>query len=99
MVDPFKIGSGWFSADPTQEYQNWYCYHNIQYFVDTNQAGFGPEDVVNYGQWRIWSVGPTQLYQPWRVYDPTNGTVSNGNIVRTHRSPEGKRFETTFIPD
>lgn len=24
------------------------------------------------------------------LYDPTNGTVSKGNILRTHLSPEGK---------
>jgi type II secretion system protein G len=37
-----------------------------------------------YGAWRAASYGPDQHYQdspiPALVYDPTNGTVSNGNI-------------------
>ena len=53
-----------------------------------------------YGQWRMMSIGPDLLYsgaylQPpigtWPTYlcdvpyDPTNGTVSFGNILRTQK--------------
>lgn len=61
-----------------------------------------------YGQWRLISIGPDRLYVPpdWRqypikqvydmidiLYDPTNGTVSFGNIMRTQLSAEGKARE------
>jgi prepilin-type N-terminal cleavage/methylation domain-containing protein len=52
-----------------------------------------------YGQWRLISIGPDRM---WIInmdfdsmdtpYDPTNGTVSYGNITRTQLSPEGKVF-------
>jgi hypothetical protein len=32
------------------------------------------------------------------LYDPTNGTVSYGSIVRTHYSPEGIRGGETYTP-
>lgn len=54
-----------------------------------------------YGSWRIWSGGPdgdrrdillrTPRTEAMRIYDPTNGTVSKGDIWRTHRNPEGTR--------
>jgi hypothetical protein len=33
------------------------------------------------------AVGPTAIING--VYDPTNGTVSNGDIIRTQRNPSG----------
>lgn len=41
------------------------------------------------GDWRINSVGPDRLWNPSRIYDPTNGTVSEGDIIRTQLSPSG----------
>ena len=60
-----------------------------------------------YGKWRLVSNGPDRMYSdPARFaatdpvllgsdihYDPTNGSVSWGNILRTKRSPTGKVFE------
>ena len=55
----------------------------------------------HYGFWRLGSVGPdrdfyntaqpnaTQIYAASRVYDATNGSLSNGNIWRSHKSAEG----------
>lgn len=56
-----------------------------------------------YGKWRMVSVGPDRQYSSSAfvgtdpvvqgsdiLYDPTNGTVSWGNILRTQKSPEGK---------
>jgi prepilin-type N-terminal cleavage/methylation domain-containing protein len=54
-----------------------------------------------YGGWRVWSGGPDYgrrdiyLRNPtsdaMRIYDPTNGTISQGDIWRTQRSQEGDR--------
>jgi len=41
------------------------------------------------GDWRLMSVGPDQFWNPSRIYDPTNGTMSEGSIIRTQRNPEG----------
>lgn len=54
-----------------------------------------------YGGWRLVSNGPDVSYQDWDdpdpilrgsdiSYDPTNGTVSKGNILRTQKSSEGR---------
>ena len=52
-----------------------------------------------YGKWRMVSVGPDREYiidgftditkGSDVLYDPTNGTVSDGNILRTQKSPVG----------
>jgi len=43
-----------------------------------------------YGEWRMCSYGPDRRYYPTqdRMYDPTNGTVSHGNIWRSQMHPE-----------
>jgi len=52
-----------------------------------------------YGRWRIGSVGPdlnwynvpgatSGIVRASRVYDPTNGLVSYGNIWRSEKVPE-----------
>ncbi len=56
-----------------------------------------------YGAWRMMSVGPDRTYfnntagsgrgginaRENILYDPTNGTVSEGNIIRSQKNPEG----------
>ena len=41
------------------------------------------------GHWRLNCVGPDQIWNPSRQYDPTNGVISDGDIIRTQRSSEG----------
>lgn len=48
-----------------------------------------------YGSWRMISVGPDRNYfhpgftgNPQLAYDPTNGTVSKGNIFRSQKRPD-----------
>jgi hypothetical protein len=41
------------------------------------------------GEWRLNCVGPDRSWNPSRLYDPTNGTISDGDIIRTQLSPEG----------
>jgi len=57
-----------------------------------------------YGQWLLHSIGPDRVWwldeNLWEshdiLYDPTNGTVSFGNIVRTQLHPEGKILYQRF---
>ena len=51
------------------------------------------------GSWALSSLGP-DLSTPdarsrpyWTIYDPTNGTISAGNIFRTQREPEPQRLD------
>lgn len=58
-----------------------------------------------YGSWRMLSIGPDRDYtsryprswnQPMRAgvpYDATNGTVSLGNIIRSQKEGEQKKFK------
>ena len=59
-----------------------------------------------YGQWRLFSIGPdkewdnipggSQFTYPSPIgmpYDPTNGTVSLGNIIRSQRDTEQKTWK------
>jgi hypothetical protein len=41
------------------------------------------------GFWRLQCVGPDKLWNPSVAYDPTNGTTSGGDIIRTQKSAEG----------
>ena len=77
----------------------WFSYHNILLL------GWSQPFVDYYGAWRIGSIGPDRDYwntfpsgqvlprNPQRPYDPTNGTVSNGNIWRSQN-----RSECTWQP-
>lgn len=43
-----------------------------------------------YGEWKIGSLGPNADYDGGQnIYDPTNGTVSFGDIYRTQKRVEG----------
>ena len=41
------------------------------------------------GHWRILCIGPDRVWNPMVAYDPTNGTISEGNLMRTQSSPIG----------
>lgn len=77
---------------------NRYCY-------SSNDAYLGSEATLAmldkaFGAWRIWGSGPDRdrrdiyLRDPRLsaiAYDPTNGTISDGDIYRTQKSPDGRR--------
>lgn len=67
-----------------------YDYHNVQDLVDRGESSWPPNDLRRYGLWRFVSYGPKGEYLPWIPYDSTNGTMSAGNVLRTHLSPEGR---------
>jgi prepilin-type N-terminal cleavage/methylation domain-containing protein len=89
--DPFK-------TDQTDEPLRRYDYHNVKQQVTNNVPGWPPNDLLRYGDWRFASYGPMRQYLPWMPYDPTNGTVSEGNILRTQRSPDGRVMFTFWDP-
>jgi prepilin-type N-terminal cleavage/methylation domain-containing protein len=107
IIDPLKRGG----SEGGQSYQSGnpadvgYGFHNVfQFAILEMTPGWYPDDFSHdYGFWRLFSVGPNRTYDGtfgeanmgW-FYDPTNGTVSSGMIVRTQRDPDGRRL---IIPD
>ncbi len=89
-VDPFKQPG----TDPDQQI---YTYHNLIW--DVYSATYQNA----YGQWRMCSIGPDAEYwntrprvMDWRhvmEYDPTNGTVSFGNIWRSQKHPDAYEWK------
>ena len=81
-----------------------YAYKNARFnaalFVGPPEPWLGPggiQFIQDWGEWRLVSAGPdldrTDDIKVNRIYDPTNGTVSDGDIVRTqrhaHNRPKG----------
>jgi len=69
-----------------------YTYHDLATCVQKYGGTFWPAAVIFYGGWRLGSVGPDRMYShpniinsAQLVYDPTNGTVSLGNIWRSQK--------------
>jgi hypothetical protein len=71
----------------------------------TGPAGYYDEMLCVAGHWAIHSLGPNRVYGPsgdpqtmaecgypaWPyAYDPTNGTVSDGNIMRSNKKADHK---------
>jgi len=88
--DPFKQ----FGTAPDEEI---YTFHNIAHLItrSSNPTNFWiPARDLAYGEWRMCSIGPdatywnSRTYMGWphvMEYDPTNGTVSMGNIWRSQK--------------
>jgi prepilin-type N-terminal cleavage/methylation domain-containing protein len=99
------IGKPYINSNP---FDCSFVYHNIRQFCEkdtppwSGASGFDYRDIDAYGDWRLMSLGPTRKYvslgtadpnKGW-IYDPTNGTVSKGMIIRTQKDTEGKRSAT-----
>ena len=49
-----------------------------------------PPGAINWsGSWRLQCIGPDRLWNPSELYDPSNGTISGGDIIRTQLDPTG----------
>ncbi|NQU42925.1 hypothetical protein HQ520_06540 [bacterium] len=78
-----------------------YSYENVRELVakaaDFPVLGgkYGPEAraLARIGRWRVLCIGPNNAWNPMVLYDPTNGTTSAGNIMRTQRDPRGMGSE------
>ena len=72
-----------------------YGYENIPDLISKRDAfpilqkRYRDEALAWSGEWRLNSVGPDKFWNPSRIYDPTNGTVSEGDIIRTQLRPDG----------
>lgn len=92
------VGKAFANGNPFDES---FVYHNVRQYVEHDQAGgFLNADTAVFGQWRLYSFGPDQKFgavytldlSPFMIYDPTNGSVSDGEIVRTQVEAEGRRY-------
>jgi len=82
-----------------------FTYQNIAHRVrptgtgrgPTFSAAFGAAAVDFYGNWRLGSVGPDRKFahgftnSAQLAYDPTNGTLSNGNIWRSQKQTDSSQ--------
>lgn len=90
--DPFHDYDG---DDPFETrhfmYVNWKYYYNLGGIPDSTW------DTISrmYGDWRMTSAGPDKTRgDSYHIsYDPSNGTVSTGQIHRTARNPEGHAID------
>jgi hypothetical protein len=83
--DPFHPPE---SDDPPDTWS--YVYTNWIYANKKIPSSGFAEAFRNYGAWRLNGAGPDgDRLDIKLLYDPTNGTVSNGDIYRTHKSPLG----------
>jgi general secretion pathway protein G len=101
--DPFKRGISDATGDPYDSgnpVDLALCYHNIWEFafVDMLPDFYADDVYLDYGHWRLFSIGPDGRYNVFGAsdfnwyYDPTNGTRSSGFIVRTQLDAEGDRL-------
>lgn len=72
-----------------------YGYENIKDLIGKRDAfpilqnRYRDEALQWSGEWRLNSVGPDRLWNPSRLYDPSNGTISEGDIIRSQLRPDG----------
>ncbi|MFB3896428.1 MAG: type II secretion system protein [bacterium] len=81
----------------TYPYYNRYTYYNFFQYIDSMGLSLQTRR-QHAGDWLIYSWGPDRSgnwYAPfigedgvYTNYDPSNGTVSTGNIIRTQRNQE-----------
>lgn len=94
--DPFKV-----ERKETTAARRLYNYRNIQALAKGNPSGFNAQ-MEQQGGWRLISAGPDRFtfwdggtpkqdYQNYAIinYDPTNGTVSIGDITRSQKFSDG----------
>ena len=70
--------------------EQFYTYQDMKYRAERTPTGFWPEAYTFYGNWRMLSVGPDRAFSNGNflnsaqlAFDPTNGTISSGNIHRS----------------
>lgn len=96
IIDPF-VNRG----DDIPFDQKVFTYQDInRYIVNNPASAYWNAAIEWYGTWRMCSHGPDRTYfnnslisqvplAPTIEYDPTNGTISPGNIWRSQRFSEG----------
>jgi prepilin-type N-terminal cleavage/methylation domain-containing protein len=78
-----------------------YSYENIveliakvpDFPVLNGKYGPNARALTRIGHWRVLCIGPDNAWNPMIPYDPTNGTISKGNLLRSQNDPEGRGSE------
>jgi prepilin-type N-terminal cleavage/methylation domain-containing protein len=101
--DPFYVIPQYAHVDAAKRY----CYSSARvyyWYQAPPSTGDWHRDI--FGEWRIWGSGPDRDRRDIMIgstsdadkqgrnamtYDPTNGTMSNGDILRCPRSTDGSR--------
>jgi len=96
--DPFKNPGTDFSGQSYNDGDSLdlgYIYTNIDEYVAYPGDGFDENDLEAYGDWRLCSIGPIATDSLPAIgyfsYNPTNGTVSAGYILRTQAYADGEK--------
>jgi len=99
MIDPFNV------TDPPPD--NTFRYVNLKYtyVIKRNLPAIYNSYRESLGEWLMTSDGPDRVFGPDGgaavparsyllvvIYDASNGTVSPGDIVRSHNSPDGYKL-------
>jgi len=94
LLDPFMVK---YEDAPLDE--RLYTYQYIPQYIDWNpDSTFWPAARLFYGEWRLASVGPDQVFDhkfansAQLPYDPTNGLISLGNIWTSQRGQDENRM-------
>ena len=75
-----------------------YSYENVQELAAGAAAGLpylegkygdAARPLETIGRWRVLCIGPDNAWNPMVQYDPSNGTVSKGNIMTSQAHPAG----------
>jgi prepilin-type N-terminal cleavage/methylation domain-containing protein len=95
LEDPFGFQDKSTNDIEFLTYQVPKIYYTVIYSGGSDGARYFRAVESYYGAWRMCSVGPDREYgnrtigiYPDTMYDPTNGTVSLGNIWRSQKSSE-----------
>ncbi|MCL5269515.1 MAG: type II secretion system protein GspG [bacterium] len=63
-----------------------------KYSILKPKYGVDQHPLERIGEWRILCIGPDRGWNPMVQYDPSNGTVSTGNLMRSQVDPIGGAF-------
>lgn len=82
-----------------------YGYENITELVEAAKnwnilrIRYFPGLIEHTGKWRLQCVGPDRWWNPSVLYDPSNGTVSGGDIIRTQLDTTGNKSPQLPFPN
>ncbi len=74
----FDSGGDWLWLGPTQQDARQFIGHWAYPYYESMPYPYP----YTAKQWMVVSNGPDRQFQDWKAYDPTNGTISNGDIER-----------------
>jgi prepilin-type N-terminal cleavage/methylation domain-containing protein len=94
--DPFYLNPQFAHNDAAKRY----CYSSARVYYNYGPPPNPDWHRLVFGEWRIWGSGPDRdrrdIYirdaaNSAMTYDPTNGTMSNGDVLRCPRVTDGSR--------